>query len=493
MSTLDWVVISLYALGMLVIGWHYSRKTKSSEDYHLGGRSMASWMIGLSLFASLLSTISYLAVPGEIIKHGPMILTSIIFVFPVVAFVVGWFLIPHFMKLRITSAYEILETNLGLSIRLLGSAIFVMLRLFWMCLLVYATCEKILVPLLNLNPHVHVMGMSISTTLLLCFVLITITLIYTSMGGLQAVVLTDVIQTFILFGGAVLALVLITVKLGGVSQWFPTRWDPSWQKPVLFDFNSRMCFVGVLIADFCWYIFTCGSDQIAIQRYLATKDAKSARKAFITNLSASAIISVFLAMLGFALFAYFKKNGGTDQLADADKLFPKFISTQLPVGISGLVIAGLLAAAMSSLSSGINSSCSVIATDFVEKFRSNKLAEESRVRLDRFISVIVGITVILLTVFAQAVPGNLVGMAHRVANLLVAPLFVLFFLAMFVKWANPIGAWAATIASVTTAVLIAYWKPITGQEGISFLWIMPGSFAVGAISGSIVSLFHLRQ
>ena len=95
-QTLDWIVIAAYILGMLVVGWYFSRKTKTSEDYMLGGRKMKSWMVGMSLFATLLSAISYLMVPGEIIKYGPMITLAIV-AYPFVYFVVGYFLIPKIM------------------------------------------------------------------------------------------------------------------------------------------------------------------------------------------------------------------------------------------------------------------------------------------------------------------------------------------------------------------------------------------------------------
>ena len=119
LTILDWIVLGGYGVGMLLVGWFYSRRTKSQEDYLLGGRNMAAWMVGISLFASLLSTISYLAVSGEIIKHGPMILAEII-VYPFIAWAVGWWIIPVIMKQRVTSAYEILEKKLGLGIRLSG-------------------------------------------------------------------------------------------------------------------------------------------------------------------------------------------------------------------------------------------------------------------------------------------------------------------------------------------------------------------------------------
>ncbi len=120
MTSLDWFVIAAYAVGMLAVGWFYAKRTSTTDDYLLGGRNMSPWKVGLSLFASLLSTITYLAVPGEMIKYGPMVLAQLA-ALPLIAAVVGWLLIPAFMRLRVTSAYEILETRLGLSARLAGS------------------------------------------------------------------------------------------------------------------------------------------------------------------------------------------------------------------------------------------------------------------------------------------------------------------------------------------------------------------------------------
>ncbi len=474
-TVLDWFVLISYGVGMLVVGWVYSRKTKSQEDYLLGGRNMSAWMVGISLFASLLSTVSYLAVPGEIIKHGPMILAEII-IYPFIAWAVGWWIIPVIMQQRVTSAYEILEKKLGLGIRMAGSVIFVMLRLLWMGLILYATCDKILVPVLKLDP---------SFTPWLSVILAVVTIIYTSMGGIKAVVFTDVVQTFILFGGAVLTLILINNSLGGVNQWWPRQWNPDWAKPVLFSFNSRMSFGAVFIASFSWYVCTCGSDQIAVQRYLSTRDAKQARRAFSINLLTGGIVNVFLAILGFALFAYYSKQPGG--ITDADKLLPMFIVNGLPQGITGLVIAGLLAAAMSSLSSGLNSSCSVITVDFIERFRKAPITGRKAVHLNQLISVLVGVVVVCLGLLVEHVPGNLFENAFRVANLLVAPLFVLFFLALFVKKANKYAAWPAILISAATAILIAYWPVFFGVAGISFLWIIPGSFITGSGTGIVIT------
>lgn len=508
-SAIDWIVIVAYAVGMLGVGWYCSRRATTTEDYLLGGRAMKPWAVGLSLFATLLSTLSYLAVPGEMINHGPMLASQIV-VFPFIILVVGWFLIPWIMKLNVTSAYEILEIRLGVSVRMLGAVFFLSMRLMWMSVIIYATTSKVLIPML---------GWDESATPYACAVLGAITVIYTSMGGLRAVVITDVVQTFILLGGAALTIVLITVNLGGVSEWWPTRWDPNWDPlKIWFDADARVTVAATAVSVFAWYVCTAGSDQMAIQRYLATRDVKAARSMFNTSMACNALVLVLLSVLGLALLAYFQTH--PEQLAagqtiseSADQLLPRFIVIGLPEGISGLVVAALLAAAMSSLSSGINSSCSVITVDFVDRFRAADSPETDHVKLAKSVSWVVGIAVVALSLGAGMVSGNLLEVTFKVVNLLVAPLFVLFFLAMFVPWANSFGALAAGAAGVAVAVGIAFgatvsigvaWIlpesvaavvsiPLVWLSGFSFLWIMPGSFVAGLAVGMVASLAPIGQ
>ncbi len=480
LARLDWAVIVLYAAGMLLVGWYYARRTKTQEDYLLGGRSMKPWAVGLSLFATLLSTISYLAVPGEMIKHGPMIIAQVA-VLPLIVIVVGWFLIPYFMRLKITTAYEVLETRFGVSVRVLASVFFLSLRLLWMAVIIYATTSKILIPLL---------GWSEAATPYVCAALGLITVVYTSMGGLRAVVFTDVVQTFILFGGAVLAVLLITGRLGGVAAWWPTHWAPTWDKPVFwFDAKARVTFASACLSAFVWYVCTAGSDQMAIQRYLATRDARAARRMFTTSMTANALVMIFLAVLGCALLAYFQAfpqlvPDGQTIASSADRLFTRFIVSGLPPGISGLIIAGLLAAAMSSLSSGVNSAGSVVAVDFVERFRRTGSGATDSARVARTVSWVVGVIVVLLSSTVGFVSGNLLEVTYKLVNLLVTPLFILFFMALFVPWATGAGTWLAAAVSTTVAIGIAFFH----WFGLSFLWIMPLSLLAGAVVGPTASL-----
>jgi solute:Na+ symporter, SSS family len=479
----DWLVLAAYALSMLAIGVYFKRRTKSADDYLLGGRTMMPWAVGLSYFAGLVSTISYLALPGEMIRHGPMIFSGVL-VYPLVYLVTGRFVIPFVMRLKVTSAYEILETRLGLSVRMLGSGLFLALRLMWMSVIILATSKAVLVPMLRLDE---------STTPWVCLILGAVTVAYTSMGGLPAVVWTDVAQTFILLLAAVSSIVLISISLGGVGAWWPERWNGEWDPPQLwFDVSARVTVASVMLSTFVWYVCTAGADQMAIQRYLATRDVRSARRMFGVSLSCDALMAVLLAALGLSLYAYFRSNpqrlpDGDTLASGADRLLPQYILTALPVGASGLVVAGLLAAAMSSLSSGLNSSCSVITVDWIDRFRKLKLAEMAHVRLARSVSWVVGALVVSLSFLASVVRGNLLEVTNKVVNLLTAPLFVLFFLAMFVPWATAFGTWTGTVVSVAAAVGIAYFD----WFGLSFLWIAPVSLTVGIVVGCSASLLNI--
>lgn len=484
LTGLDWGVVACYGLGMLAIGWFYARRNRTREDYLLGARRMPPTSIGLSLFATLLSSISYLSWPGEMIKHGPVLFCNFL-AYPVIVYVVGWHLIPFFMKLPVTSAYEILESRLGTTVRLVGAAFFLSLRLLWMAMIIYATTDKVLIPLTGLNPAYGP---------LVCTVIGVVTVAYTSAGGLRAVVVTDVAQTVILFIGAFLTLGVITVNLGGLGAWWPDRWDPQWAPLRVWFGPADRTVAGTFLAAFIWYVCTCGSDQMAIQRYLSTRDVRSARNAFTISMVTDAVVTLFLGAIGLALLAYFRAH--PEQLppgqtigTGADQLFPRFIVAGLPAGLSGLVVAALLAAAMSSLSAGVNSASSVITTDLLDRFRPRTRSEAGHIRLNRRVSVLVGALVVALSLYVSLVPGNLLEVAYRVANLLVAPLFCLFFMALFVPWATAFGTLAGAAASVSVAIGIAHFR----MFGLDFLWIMPGSLATGIAVGTLVSLTPVNR
>jgi SSS family solute:Na+ symporter len=495
LALLDWTVIITYALGMIGIGWWFSRRNQSGDDYLVGGRRMNPLAVGLSFFVALFSTVTYLAIPGEIVRHGPIILSGLL-AYPFVLFITGWFIIPAFMKLNVNSGYELLEARLGTVPRMLGVSLFLLMRLMWMGVIIFATVDKVLVPLA---------GLSESATPVLCVILATLTIIYTSMGGLKAIVTVDVIQACLLFGGVIVSLTLITYQLGGIGEWWPETWPEHWQQAHLIrgEGNERTV-LAVLIAVLAWYVCTAGSDQMAVQRYLATRDVTAARKMLGISLLAGCCIHLILGCLGLALLAYAAHNpdwlpAGRNVSDAADQLFPSFIATSLPTGLAGLIIAGLLAEAMNSLSSGMNAASAVIMTDLVGRFRRDKFSPSQELRWLRWTSVGVGILVVVLSVGVSFVQGNLLELSYKVVNLLTAPLFSLFFMAIFIPWATTLGALLGAGAGVLTTLLINYWLELTSRLNhllglqldteplISFLWGTPLSFCIAAIVGMLAS------
>ncbi len=484
LNKLDWIVIVVYFIMMVMTGIYYSKKNKSFKDFVLGGKTMASVPIGLSLFATMLSSLSYLSYPGEMIRYGPIIFAGM-FAFPVTHWVVGWFIIPKFMKEDVTSAYELLEKKLGLSIRIMASFLFVSLRFLWMAAIVFATVDMAIGAIIDVSP---LQRFIYSTVLLVS------TIIYSSVGGLKAVVMTDVIQTFLLWMGALFTVVIISLQLGSFTNWIPDHWLSHWS-PLKWGFNAteRLTVGNAMLVLFVWYLCTSGSDQMAIQRYLSTKNLKAARRSFGVALLSNLIVKILLGLVGLALMAFFFKNPhllkeGPTLLEQSDQFFPRFIVIGFPVGLGGLVFAGLLAAAMSSLSGGLNSTAVVISEDWLKRFRKKEKSNANELRRIKALSLIVGMLVLVLSYAVGYLKGNLFDIVQKTANLFVAPLFVLFFMALFVPFATERGTFIAGLSSVLFSMSIAFFEFM----GIKSLWIMAASLIFGVLVGVVASYVEVH-
>ena len=475
----DWLVIVAYLLGMLGIGFFYSRQNKSEKDFFLGGGKMNPIAVGLSLFATLLSSLSYLSWPGEMIKYGPVVLSGVV-AFPLVYYVVGWFLIPKFMRMNVTSAYEILEIKLGVSIRMLATFFFLSLRFLWMATIIYVTVNTAILSIFNIDP---------AYTFMISAGLMLITILYTSMGGLKAVVVTDVIQSGVLLSGALLTLLMVSLHFGSFTAWLPDHWLNHWGELKFgVDARERLSVGNAVLMVIIWYIASSGSDQMSIQRYLATKDVQSARKTFGVSLFTNFVAQCLLGLVGLAMIAYFTANphlltDGRSISDQADILFPRFILIGFPVGVTGLVAAGILAAAMSSLSSGLNSSSSVISEDIIKRLKATPLKPSNELKQVRQLSLFVGVFTLLLSIVISYVEGNLYDIIVKVVNLFVSPLFVLFFLALFIPFATARGTLIGGLASVAIAIAVAFFSFL----GIEVLFITPASLFTGITVGVLCS------
>ncbi|MFH0796340.1 MAG: sodium/solute symporter [Candidatus Omnitrophota bacterium] len=481
---LDWLIIGVYCLVMIGIGIFFSRKQETTEEYFLAGRSMNWFPIGISLVATLISTISYLAVPGEMIRYGPAFLLGYLPV-PFAFIIISTIFIPFFVKLRITSAYEYLEKRFSGSVRTLGSSLFILIRLTWMGVVVYtaslAVAKMAGAPLV---PTIFAVGF--------------VATVYTSLGGIQADIFTDIIQFFILFGGALFAVLYVVIRLGGVSGW----WGMILQEvhldyPVVsFDPTTRLSVMGLFIFGFFWQMCTYGSDQIVLQRYLCTRNLKQARLSVATNYIADFFLTMVLALVGFSLLVLYQQHpqllsadiaGGLKDKADL--IFPHFIAFTMPTGLTGFVIAALLAAAMSSLDSGVNSISAVVTVDFYQR-HSHKVRNFDPLSFAKKFSFIIGLIVTVWACFVNRIGGNIVEVTNKANGCLVGPLFGIFALGILIKRANSFGVVSGGLLGIITGVLVTYSGPFFNRA-ISFMWIIPFSSIVTFLVGWLLSFFKL--
>ena len=491
LQPIDWVLIAIYALSTIGLGWYYSRRQQTTQEYFVGSGAMNPLLIGVSLFATLLSTITYLSAPGEILGKGPVILASKLSL-PFAYVFVGYCLLPVYMKQRVTSAYELLENRLGLGIRLLGAIMFILLRLVWMSLLVYLAAKAMIV----------MMGIDEKWIWLVVLITGAVAVTYTTLGGLQAVVITDLMQTCLLFGGALLVIATVTYEFGGFG-WFPTSWHENWDSQPIFSFDpqTRVTFVGSFLSVFVWFVATAGGDQTSIQRFMATRDARAARRAYATQLTVSVLVTLTLGTVGCALLAYVERNPtllptGFDLKQNADDVFPWYIAYRLPVGVSGLVVSAMFAAAMSSIDSGVNSITAVVTTDFFDRFDISPKTTKGHVRTARLLALVIGTVVVIGSSFMEHVPGNITAVTGKTNGLLVTPIFCLFFFAILVPFAKPAGVLVGAVCGTTVATLIAFsgqifgTDPETGLDPISFQWIGPIALTVNIATGTMFSLIQ---
>ena len=491
LQPLDYFVITLYGLFVVGVGLWCGRKQKSTEEYYVAGRGVGSFIVGISMVATLLSTISYLVVPGEMIRNGPGLMWSIIHI-PLSFLVIGFLFIPKIMKHKITSGYELLQEKFGLGIRRAASFLFVFSRIVWMGLIIF-TCSKAVAEVTGLPFPVVVAAVGIIGSL------------YTVIGGIRAVMITDVAQFIILFCGALISLGYITYQCGGLSWWpdwsSPQLANLQWQTTKVFSLNpfERMTVINVLLMVSLWWICTAAADQVVIQRYLCTRNARSARRSFLNCIIGDAGIMLVLCLVGIALVGFYLKfperlSGGEGSIVqNADTLFPQFIGRVLPGGLSGLLIAALFAAAMSSLDSGISSIGTVIMVDFKSIAARGCHTDKQELTRAKIIGLFVGISGIGLCYFMEFVPRrNFFDIVQRI-NFMIVPLASVFILVFFVKFSTRAGAWAAIVTGFVSGILFSYWQQIVGlfteTSEFSVMLILPLSLAISLGSGIVVSLF----
>lgn len=447
------MVIVLYLLAMLWMGFSIARKQKSTDDFFVGGRNLPAWAVGISLFASLLSTITYLGMPGEMFRTGVAFLTRQL-PLPIVLVVVCLLWIPFFMRLELTSAYEYLEKRFDYTTRALA-AIFCLLLLFGWISVVVLTASNAMVEIVELD-----IGWFFGTNTEswrdadMHFIILSVGLfsvLYTTMGGIRAVVWTDVIQFLVLMIGAIFTMGFIAWETNsGVADWLATSSSYKHESVEWYssDIGDRSNVAFISLGMMFWYICTHGSNQVALQRYFTVRSVWEARKSYIVSAVASIFIGVMLAGVGIALMHYIQSpESALPAEADLDSeqkkirnsaqdsIFPQFIGQKLPWGLRGMVVAALFAAAMSTIDSGSNSASTIVTVDFLRRYSNHAPGGPDELKRARIITAASGVVVVAYTMMLYHLSKgtDIITLCQKGFNCFLGPLGAVFVLGMFSK------------------------------------------------------------
>lgn len=473
LGPIDVAVVALYFAGTFGIAWWFGRRQRNVEDFLVGGRHMPWFAVGLSILATLFSTLSYLAVPGEMIKHGVGFFLGYL-VLPLTATVILKLWIPFFMRLRLTSAYEYLERRFSYPMRFLGASLFVLLRLGWMSMVVFAASlalDRVKGPDLAFLP-----GPDLYWWIALVGI---VAAVYTSVGGIQALIWTDVLQCFLLLAGVLMAIFYVVWHDGtGPLDWWRTAnaYGLKHTEPTLFswDVTVRVTVVTALLNNFFWHICTHGSDQVVLQRYFSTASLGAARRSYLINMVVDVSMATLLATAGLALLAFYLRNSAllpadaASATAAADKLFPHFLGTQLPAGCAGLIMAAFLCDAIQTLEAGANAITAVVGNDFVPRLRHGGRRFLSDLALARVMTIIVSLFVTANACVAVMVMSRmnltLVDLMPKFFNMFVGPLAASFFVGMFLPRCTTRSALPAMLFGLTVSVFWNWWPFLVDEN-----------------------------
>ncbi|MFC3579266.1 sodium:solute symporter [Sphingomonas hylomeconis] len=446
---LDWAIIITYLAGMLGIGFYFWKRSRmgSTSEFFLGNRAIPFWAAGISMFATNTSSISYLAVPAKAFDTDwQYLMSKIVTVFALMA--VAFWVIPLFRRLNLVSVFSYLETRFHPVIRMLSSGLAILMHVGGRMGVV------LFLPALAI-------GTITGTNVILCILVIGLcTIVYTALGGMKAVIWTDVFQVIVLMSGAIFAIAFIVHAIG-FTQIYDTamQFDKTKLVNVSFDFTTPTLWGFIILYTFDT-ILTFPKDQVLMQRVLSTSSEKQASRSVWFFAAILLPAGILFYIIGTTLFAYYRANPGRlDPLLPIDAVFPSFIGTELPHGITGLIIAGLFAAAMGTLSGTINSVATLLSVDFYEKMRRTPPTQKQAVRFAEWMTVLVGLVGVGIAIILSRMEiRSLLDLTIELFGLLGGSCAGAYTLGMFTVRAN----WQGTAIGIVGASLLTLFAWIFG-------------------------------
>ncbi len=475
--TVDYVIIAVYLIVIALIGIFSGGKQKSVSDYFLGAKSVPWWAVCFSIVAAETSTLTFISIPGLAYLTNLNFL-QLAFGFLIGRIIIAYFFLPSYFKGELSTAYAYLEKRFGIRTRSFASIIFMITRTAADGVRLFATA----IPLKLL------LGISYPASI---FIITVITLIYTITGGVKGIIWVDVIQMFIYLGGAILAgyfLLAHFIPGGWESVIYSADAEPKFeifnlgfQGGIKEFFSQPYTLLGGIIGGTFLSMASHGTDQLIVQRLLTTKDLNKSQKAIIGSGIIVIIQFTLFLLVGIALYIYYGPLN-----MKSDEIFPKFIIENLPLGVSGIIIAGLFAAAMSTLAGSISSLSSSTMLDIVKQY-SKKLTTNRELFISRIISFMWAGLLAAVALFFIDSSQAVVEMALSIASFTYGGLLGTFILGLVNKKASEKDALTGFISGIIVMILVIF------LQVVAWTWFILIGVVTTVIIGSLMSLFIQRK
>ena len=469
-TIIDLMILVVYLAAVLVAGLHFAKKEMKGKEYFKGDGTVPWWVTSVSIFATLLSPISFLSLAGNSYAGTWLMWFAQLGMLVAIPLTIKFFL-PIYSSLDIDTAYHYLELRFGSKgLRVLGAVMFIVYQVGRMSIIMYLPC-MVLASLTGISVNVLIVIMGV------------IAIIYSYTGGLKSVLWTGFIQGSVLLIGVTFALIFLIVHLdGGMGAIFQTMSaehkflavdQPIFQPNLLRD----SVFLMIVSAGFN----TMGSyvsSQDIVQRFTTTTDTKKLNKMMLTNGALSIFIATVFYLIGTGLYVFYQQNA-LPPAAAQDQIFASYIAYELPVGITGLLLAAIYAAAQSTLSTGLNSVASSWTLDIQANLSKKELSFEKQTKIGQYVSLIVGIfSIVVAMVLANGGVKSAYEWFNGFMGLVLGILIGTFILGAFTKVANTFGATLAFIAASAVMIGVKYFVP----AGTVSIW----SYSIISITVSLV-------
>jgi len=473
MQTIDLIIIFGYLIGVTLFGVWFSSKQETTEDYFVGDRSVPWWAIAASIVATETSTITFISVPGiAFAKNGNFQFLQLVFGYMLGRVVISLLFIPMYFKGELQTVYQLLGERFGTKVKMLASALFVVMRNIADGIRLLLTAIVLAAVYTAFQPQADTTYVIIGSIVLLGVIMI----IFTYYGGMEAVIWVEVVQLAIYIGGAIAAAIVISQQIpGGFAGAIELGKQVEFNKFSLFDFTfditKTFTFWSGLIGGCFLTMSTHGTDQYLVQRYLCTDKPNRASLALLS--SGAVVLGQFIGFLfiGVLLFAFYQPfnapeyamagvvNSGvpaTFPFAGGDQVFPNFITQHMPPGLSGLVVAAIFAAA---LSSSLNSIAATAVNDLYKPFRQN-LSDKHYLKVSQWLTLFVGIVQIVVALVLMKQNRSALDQALSIASLINGPILGVFLVGTFLKRVSQTPALIGMGTSILLMLYIRFATPV---------------------------------